>query len=49
MGDHMIGMISLSGLQCGWSPLGIDPPPGHLEACMKMLVNIYVYAMLQKE
>jgi hypothetical protein len=45
--NHMLGMISLSGLQCGWSPMGTLPPPGHREDCMQMLVNIYVFAMLQ--
>jgi hypothetical protein len=48
IGRRMAGLISLSGLQCGWSPLGdIPPPAGHDVACMKMLTNIYVYAMLQ--
>jgi hypothetical protein len=44
--DHLAGMISLSGMQCGWSPMGTLPPPGHREDCMRMLVNIYTYAML---
>lgn len=47
LGERMVGIISLSGLQCGWSPMGVTPPPGQLEACMKMLVNIYIYAMTQ--
>jgi hypothetical protein len=41
-GERMISLISLSGLQCGWAntqPAGVD-----LES-MRMLVNIYVYAM----
>jgi hypothetical protein len=47
MGPRMAGLITVSGLQCGWSPLDILPPPGHEVACMKMLVNIYIYAMMQ--
>jgi hypothetical protein len=47
IGDRQAGIISLSGMQCGWSPMGTLPPPGHREECMKMLVNIYVYAMMQ--
>ena len=45
IGPRMAGLISLSGLQCGWDRM--IAPPGHDVACMKMLVNIYVYAMLQ--
>lgn len=44
-GDRMLGVVSLSGLQCGWSPMGVEPPPGHVVACLRMLVNIYAYAM----
>lgn len=43
--SRLVGMISLSGLQCGWDRM--IAPPGHDEACMRMLVNIYIYAMLQ--
>jgi hypothetical protein len=45
IGSRMAGLISLSGLQCGWDKM--VAPAGHDVACMKMLVNIYVYAMLQ--
>jgi len=45
LGSRMVGIISLSGLQCGWDKM--IAPPGHDIACMKMLVNIYVYAMVQ--
>lgn len=45
IGRRMAGLVSLSGLQCGWaSP---DKPPGQDILCMKMLVNIYIYAMMQ--
>ena len=45
IGQRMAGLVSLSGLQCGWeSP---DKPRGHDILCMKMLVNIYIYAMTQ--
>ena len=45
VGRRMAGLISLSGLQCGWDHM--IAPAGHDVACMKMLVNIYTYAMLQ--
>ena len=38
IGQRMAGLISLSGLQCGWDKM--IAPPGHDVACMKMLVNI---------
>ena len=41
--ERMIGVISLSGLQCGWDRM--TPTEGHTELCMQMVVNIYVYAM----
>jgi hypothetical protein len=45
IGSRVAGIISLSGLQCGWD--GMIAPEDHDIACMKMLVNIYIYAMLQ--
>jgi len=45
IGQRMAAMVSVSGLQCGWeSP---TPPPGHDAVCMRMMVNIYIYAMMQ--
>ncbi len=44
-GQRLAGVITLSGLQCGWARERV--PPGHGDLCMRMLVNIYVYAMLQ--
>jgi hypothetical protein len=41
--ERMIGVISLSGLQCGWDRM--TPTEGHTERCMQMVVNIYVHAM----
>ena len=41
--DRLAGVISLSGLQCGWD--GMVAPAGHNVECMKMLVNIYTYAL----
>jgi len=49
-GQRMVGVISVSGLQCGWDHVTEHPvvaPPGHDQACMQMLVNIYIYAMMQ--
>jgi hypothetical protein len=45
IGQRMAGLVSLSGLQCGWDRM--TAPPGHDVACMRMLVNIYIYAMTQ--
>jgi hypothetical protein len=45
IGDRVAGVITLSGLQCGWS--GQAAPPGHNVLCMRMMVNIYVFAMMQ--
>jgi hypothetical protein len=45
IGSRMAGIISLSGLQCGWDRM--IAPPNHDVACMRMLVNIYIYAMMQ--
>jgi len=46
IGNRMAGLISLSGLQCGWDKM--IAPPGHDILCMRMLVNIYIYAMMQQ-
>ncbi len=45
IGSRLAGVITLSGLQCGWA--GSPAPPGHDIPCMKMLVNIYIYSMVQ--
>ena len=51
LGSRLAGIISLCGWQCGWdhvteypsgSPVGIEDV-----ACMRMVVNIYIYAMMQ--
>lgn len=42
-GGRMVSLISLSGLQCGWD--GMNPDKTHVTKCMKMMVNIYVYAI----
>jgi hypothetical protein len=39
-GDRVVGIMSISGLQCGWSLVGNKPQPP-----MKMLTNIYLYAI----
>lgn len=41
-GERMVGLISLSGLQCGWDHMST---PRDADECMRMIVNIYVYAM----
>lgn len=45
IGGRMAGVISVSGLQCGWDRM--VAPPGHDVECMRMLVNIYIHAMLE--
>jgi hypothetical protein len=50
IGARTVGVISVCGLQCGWDHVTEHPssaPAGTDVACMKMLVNIYIYAMLQ--
>jgi hypothetical protein len=47
IGARAAGVITLHGLQCGWARVGRPPPEGHDIACMRTLVNIYVYAMMQ--
>lgn len=39
-GKRMVGVISMYGLECGW-----PETPARQPGCMKMIVNIYVYAM----
>lgn len=43
-GQRMMALITLSGLQCSWSS---HPERPHATECMKMIVNVYVYAMTQ--
>ena len=45
LGRRLVGVISTSGLQCGWA--GMRRLPGHDIRCMQMLVNIYIQAMMQ--
>jgi hypothetical protein len=50
IGTRMAGLISLSGLQCAWDVVTehrSPAPPGTEVLCMRMLVNIYIYAMMQ--
>ena len=50
IGPRLAGIVSVCGWQCGWDhvtehashvPFGLDI------ACMRMVVNIYIYAMMQ--
>jgi hypothetical protein len=50
IGARTAGIISVCGLQCGWDHVTEHAslaPPGTDIACMRMLVNIYIYAMMQ--
>jgi hypothetical protein len=41
-GDHLIGLIGLNGMQCGWS----DGSAGYYSTeCAQMMANIVIYAM----
>lgn len=40
LGERMIAVISITGLECGW-----PETPQRAPACMKLIVNCYVYAM----
>jgi len=40
LGGRMIAVISITGLECGW-----PETPQRVPACLKMITNIYVYAM----
>lgn len=41
--NRLVSIISLSGLQCGWD--GILDSQVHSANCMKMMINIYTYAI----
>jgi hypothetical protein len=49
IGPRLAGVISLCGWQCGWDHVEHPSPsgPGTDVACMRMLVNVYIYAMMQ--
>ncbi len=50
IGSRTAGIISLCGWQCGWDHVtehGMSTPAGLDVACMQMVVNIYIYAMMQ--
>ena len=50
IGARVAGIIGICGWQCGWDHVTEHPspaPPGTDEACMRMVVNIYIYAMMQ--
>jgi hypothetical protein len=40
LGDRLVAVVSISGLECGW-----PETPDRVPACLKMITNIYVYAM----
>ncbi|MEO7934529.1 MAG: DUF4159 domain-containing protein [Chthoniobacterales bacterium] len=45
--SRLVGVISFSGLQCGWD--GMEETRTSRRDSMRMLVNIYVYAMLRTQ
>ena len=50
IGSRLAGIIGLCGWQCGWDHVTENPSPspaGTDVACMRMVVNIYIYAMMQ--
>lgn len=49
-GSRMVGIVGLCGWQCGWDHVtenGMTVPAGLDVSCMQMVVNIYIYAMMQ--
>ncbi len=49
IGSRMAGIIGVCGWQCGWDHVeypGVQPA-GTDVLCMRMVVNIYIYAMMQ--
>ena len=51
IGSRMAGIIGVCGWQCGWDHVtehaSPATPTGVEEACLRMVVNIYIYAMMQ--
>lgn len=41
--NRLVSILSVSGLQCGWA--GVIRNQQHSTSCMKMMINIYVYAI----
>ncbi|MBW8781793.1 MAG: DUF4159 domain-containing protein [Verrucomicrobia bacterium] len=41
-GPRMIGVLSMSGLQCGWAHITTNE---NARTCMEMMTNIYLYAI----
>ncbi len=41
--NRLVCIMSVSGLQCGWA--GIIQNQAHCTSCMKMMINIYFYAI----
>jgi len=50
IGERMVGLISLCGWQCGWDHVEYPSPSpeGTDVVCMRMVVNIYIYALTQR-
>jgi hypothetical protein len=40
LGERMIAVVSITGLECGW-----PETPDRVPACLQMITNVYVYAM----
>lgn len=50
IGSRLVGIVSLCGWQCGWDHVTEHPSPspaGTDVTCMRMVTNIYVYAITQ--
>lgn len=51
IGSRMVGIISVCGWQCGWDHVtehaSPSTPTDLVAECMEMVVNIYIYAMMQ--
>jgi len=42
LGNRLVGMFSMSGLQCAWAHVG---SPANAQECLEMMTNIYIYAI----
>jgi len=50
IGSRLAGIISVCGWQCGWDHVTEHRSPSGLDvevACMRMVVNIYIEAMIE--
>jgi hypothetical protein len=42
LGKRLLGILSMSGLQCGWAHVGSQ---ANAQECLEMMTNAYIYAI----